>query len=97
MTFENLAAVMDEHQSPPRLQSPFAQRGRAVMGTRHSGEAGYRLANVPNFESLLATARNDATLLLDKDPQLATERGTAVRTLLYFFEQDEAVRLLRAW
>ncbi len=31
-----------------------------------------------------------------RDPELKSERGEALRTLLYLFERDEAVRLLRA-
>jgi ATP-dependent DNA helicase RecG len=34
--------------------------------------------------------------VLASDPQLASERGRALRTLLYIFECDEAVRLFRA-
>ncbi|MEM1372137.1 MAG: ATP-dependent DNA helicase RecG, partial [Pseudomonadota bacterium] len=70
--------------------------GGEVLGTRQSGEAGFRVAQVPNFEELLSAARDDAQLLLDEDPQLTSERGAAVRNLLYLFECDEAVRLFRA-
>ncbi len=35
-------------------------------------------------------------LLIERDPQLETPRGQAVRTLLYLFERDVAIRLLRA-
>jgi ATP-dependent DNA helicase RecG len=45
---------------------------------------------------LLATARDDARLILQKDPQLSSARGEALRVLLYLFERDEAVRYLRS-
>ena len=45
---------------------------------------------------LLETARNDARLVLHRDPDLQTERGRALRVLLYLFGKDEAIRLLRA-
>ena len=51
---------------------------------------------MPGFETLLAAARDDATLLLAADPALTGARGEAVRLLLYLFECDEAVRLFRA-
>lgn len=70
--------------------------GGEVLGTRQSGEAGFRVASVPNFEDLLTAARDDAQLFLDTDPHLETERGEAIRHLLYLFECDEAVRLFRA-
>ena len=70
--------------------------GGEMLGARQSGEQGFRIAEVPNFEMLLTAARDDARLVLASDPQLASERGRALRTLLYIFECDEAVRLFRA-
>ena len=70
--------------------------GGEVMGARQSGAPEFRVADVPNFVDLLAAARDDATLILNRDPDLKSERGEALRTLLYLFECDEAVRLFRA-
>jgi ATP-dependent DNA helicase RecG len=70
--------------------------GGEVLGARQSGIPEYRVANVPNFEELLGAARDDANLLLAHDPELESPRGEAIRTLLYLFECDEAVRLFRA-
>ena len=39
---------------------------------------------------------DDARLILSRDPELQSERGEALRLLLYLFGRDEAVRLLRA-
>jgi ATP-dependent DNA helicase RecG len=44
----------------------------------------------------LEIARKDARYVVETDPELASPGGNALRTLLYFFERDEAVRLLRA-
>ena len=41
-------------------------------------------------------ADRDAELLVQKDPKLDSERGQAVRVLLYLFEKREAFRTLRA-
>ena len=70
--------------------------GGEVLGARQSGLPEFRVANVPGFETLLAVARDDAQLILETDPQLESERGRALRTLLYLFECDEAARLFRA-
>jgi len=35
-------------------------------------------------------------MILDLDPKLESDRGKALRTLLYLFECDDAVRLFRA-
>lgn len=51
---------------------------------------------MPNFQELLAAARDDATLIMQQDQGLASARGQALRMLLYLFECDEAVRLFRA-
>ena len=41
-------------------------------------------------------ARDDARLLLDRDGGLDGTRGVAARTLLYLFERDAGVALLRS-
>ena len=46
--------------------------------------------------NLLAAARDDAALVLSRDPQLKSPRGEALRVLLYLFERDDAVRLISA-
>jgi ATP-dependent DNA helicase RecG len=33
---------------------------------------------------------------VDRDPDLASARGAALRNLLYIFGRDDAIRLLRA-
>ena len=70
--------------------------GGEMLGARQSGEPGFRVAEVPGFEMLLSAARDDAKLILATDAELASPRGQALRTLLYMFEADEAVRLFRA-
>ena len=44
---------------------------------------------------LLAAAHDDARLILARDPDLKSARGENLRTLLYLFGRDEAVRYLR--
>jgi ATP-dependent DNA helicase RecG len=67
-----------------------------VLGTRQSGLPSFRVARVEFHGKYIGAARDDAALLLARDPTLTTPRGEAVRTLLYLFERDEAVRLIRA-
>jgi ATP-dependent DNA helicase RecG len=67
-----------------------------VLGTKQSGSPDWRIARPETDGDLLAAARDDARLLIERDPQLETPRGQAVRTLLYLFERDVAIRLLRA-
>jgi ATP-dependent DNA helicase RecG len=67
-----------------------------VLGARQSGTPGFRVAEVPSFATLLEAAHDDARLVLSADPHLTGPRGQALKTLLYIFECDEAVRLFRA-
>ena len=67
-----------------------------VLGTRQSGLPGFKLARLDSDGDLLAAARDDARLVVDRDPELTSERGRALRVLLYLFERDAAIRLLRA-
>jgi len=67
-----------------------------VLGTRQSGMPGFRLARLEVHSKLLSAAREDAALVLNRDPRLASPRGAALRQLLYVFARDEAIRLLGA-
>src|ERR1700744_1350441 len=65
-----------------------------LLGTRQSGMPEFRIADLAVHGDLLAVARDDAKLIMTRDPELKSERGEALRTLLYLFERDEAVRYL---
>lgn len=70
--------------------------GGEVLGTRQSGLPDFKLADIMVHGELLAAARDDAKLIIARDPDLENPRGQALRTLLYLFQQDEAVRTLRS-
>jgi ATP-dependent DNA helicase RecG len=67
-----------------------------VLGTRQSGLPGFRVARIELHGKLIGPARDDAALVLTRDPDLTGPRGQALRQLLYLFERDEAIRLIRA-
>ncbi|WP_187971080.1 ATP-dependent DNA helicase RecG [Aquibium microcysteis] len=67
-----------------------------LLGTRQSGTPGFQVARLEAHGDLLEIARSDARLVLERDPDLVSPRGEALRLLLYLFGRDEAVRLLRA-
>ena len=67
-----------------------------VLGTQQSGVPEFRLADLSVHAELLSAARDDARLILLRDPDLETPRGQALRHLLYLFERDAAVRLIKA-
>ncbi|MDE1158604.1 MAG: ATP-dependent DNA helicase RecG [Neorhizobium sp.] len=67
-----------------------------LLGTRQSGTPGFRIASLEAHADLLEIARKDAAYLLERDQDLTTERGEAIRALLYLHRRDEAIRFLRA-
>jgi ATP-dependent DNA helicase RecG len=67
-----------------------------ILGTRQSGTPGFKVARLDADADLLAAARDDARLVVERDPELESERGQALRMLLYLFERDAGVRTLRA-
>ena len=67
-----------------------------LLGTRQSGTPGFRIARLDAHGDLLEIARQDARLIVERDPQLVSERGRALRNLLYLHGRDDAIRLLRA-
>ncbi len=70
--------------------------GGEALGTRQSGMPAFRLARFPEHGGLLEIARTDARAALERDPDLTGPRSEALRTLLYLFEREEGVRMLRS-
>jgi ATP-dependent DNA helicase RecG len=67
-----------------------------VLGARQAGAPGFRLARLDLHGQLLTLAREEAQAALARNPRLAGDENRPLRTLLYLFERDEAVRLLDA-
>ncbi|PWU76547.1 ATP-dependent DNA helicase RecG [Ochrobactrum sp. POC9] len=90
--------VMRETEDGFRIaEEDLKLRGEGeLLGTRQSGTPGFRLASIEAHGDLLEIARKDARYILTNDPDLESERGQALRVLLYLFGRDEAIRLLRA-
>ncbi len=67
-----------------------------VLGTRQSGLARHQLADLTVHGDLLEVAASDARAIVERDPGLESKRGAALRVLLYLFDRDRGVALLRA-
>jgi ATP-dependent DNA helicase RecG len=67
-----------------------------LLGTRQSGLPELRLADLARHGDLLEAARDDARLIMERDPGLSGERGRALRVLLYLFERDAGVKTLQS-
>jgi ATP-dependent DNA helicase RecG len=90
-------ALMRETQDGFRIaEEDLALRGGGeLLGTRQSGEAVFQIANLEQVQRLLPVAHGDARLLMERDGGLTSPRGEAARLLLYLFERDWGVQLLR--
>jgi ATP-dependent DNA helicase RecG len=92
-----LAILRDTDDGFRIAEEDLRLRGEGdVLGTRQSGMPGFRLARLEVHGPLLRAAREDAMLILNRDPKLGSPRGAALRHLLYLFARDEAIRLLGA-
>ncbi|MBB3658666.1 ATP-dependent DNA helicase RecG [Rhizobium sp. BK650] len=91
-------SIMRETEDGFRIaEEDLKLRGEGeLLGTRQSGTPGFRIASLEAHADLLEIARKDAAHLIERDAELTSERGQAVRTLLYLFRRDEAIRFLRA-
>ncbi|EJT05914.1 ATP-dependent DNA helicase RecG [Rhizobium sp. CCGE 510] len=91
-------SIMRETEDGFRIaEEDLKLRGEGeLLGTRQSGTPGFRIASLEAHADLLEIARKDAAYLIERDPELTSDRGTAIRTLLYLFRRDEAIRFLRA-
>ena len=90
-------ALMRETQDGFRIaeEDLRLRGGGELLGTRQSGEEAFRIADLEQITRLLPAAHDDARLLMERDGGLTGKRGEAARILLYLFERDWGVQLLR--
>jgi ATP-dependent DNA helicase RecG len=90
-------ALMRETQDGFRIAEEDLELrgGGELLGTRQSGDAAFRIASLDQVQRMLPVAHADARLLMERDGGLTSERGEAARILLYLFERDWGVQLLR--
>lgn len=94
---ERLATMRDTEDGFLIAEKDLELRGSGdILGTRQSGELQFRLADLSAHSELLAAARDDARLIVARDPELQGERGQNLRILLYLFERDRSIRYLRS-
>ncbi len=90
-------ALMRETQDGFRLAEEDLELrgGGELLGTRQSGDTPFSIASLDQIQRLLPLAHDDARLLIERDGGLHGPRGEAARLLLYLFERDWGVQLLR--
>ncbi len=94
---ERLAIMRETEDGFVIAEKDMELRGSGeILGTRQSGLPEFRLADLSAHAELLLAARDDANLIIDRDPELQADRGQALRTLLYLYERDQAIAYLRS-
>ena len=89
-----LAAMRETEDGFEIAEQDLKLRGPGeVLGSRQSGFATLRFANMSQDEELVDIAREDACAMLECDPGLESPRGLALRRLLQLFESP----LTQAW
>ena len=92
---ERLKVMRDTEDGFVIAEKDLELRGAGeILGTRQSGLPPTHFISYDDHRNLMQMAHQDARLITDKDPNLTTRRGEALKYLLYLFEQDEAVRTL---
>ena len=93
---ERRLRIMRDTENGFRIaEEDLAIRGAGDMiGTAQSGLPRFRVADLERQTGLMQMAQQDARKLLAEDPKLESDRGKAARVLLWFMEQDRAIRLI---
>lgn len=66
-----------------------------VLGTAQSGLPRFLVADLERDSGLMDAARDDARLVMHSDPELASARGKALKTLLYLMEREASIQLMK--
>jgi ATP-dependent DNA helicase RecG len=75
----------------------YKMRGAGdVLGVQQSGLPPFRLVSPEEHASMLGAADKEARLAVERDPELTSERGEAIRLVLALFGYSEAAELARS-
>ena len=94
---ERLKVIRESEDGFYLAETDLRLRGEGdVLGTRQSGMPDFRIGDAATQLDLFEIAHDQAGLALERDPDLSSARSQPLRTLLYLFERDQAVRYLRS-
>jgi ATP-dependent DNA helicase RecG len=75
----------------------FKMRGAGdMLGTQQSGMPPFRLVDAETHSDLLGAADKEARLAIERDPELKSSRGQAIRMALTLFGYADAAELARS-
>lgn len=92
---KRLDVIRDTEDGFRIAEEDLSMRGAGdVLGTAQSGLPNFRIADLERQGALLALAQDDARTFLNQDPDLTSDRGQAMRQLLWLMEQDRAIQMI---
>lgn len=94
---ERLDAIRRNDDGFAIAEIDFRLRGAGdMLGTQQSGLPPFRLVSPEAHGDLLGSADKEARLAVERDPDLTSERGQAIRTVLRLFGYEDAAELGRS-
>lgn len=94
---ERLDAIRRNDDGFAIAEIDFRLRGAGdMLGTQQSGLPPFRLVSPEAHGDLLGSADKEARLAVERDPELTSERGQAIRTVLRLFGYEDAAELGRS-
>jgi len=65
-----------------------------LIGLAQSGLPQFKIADLSIHLNLMQIAYDDARITINNDPNLESERGKAIKNLLYLMKKEESIRLI---
>jgi len=65
-----------------------------ILGKKQSGIASFKVSDLHFDQDILQDVRKDSIKIIEEDPDFKSDRGKKLKTLLYLFERDIAIKTL---
>ena len=94
---ERLSVMRDTNDGFIISEKDLQLRGAGeILGTKQSGGEMFKVLNITEHEDLIKIANKEAKLIINKNPTLSGIQGENLKTLLYLFDQDKAITLIKS-
>ncbi len=94
---ERLTVLRNSNDGFKIAEADLKLRGAGeVLGIRQSGLPNFHFADLSEHTTLLQLANRAAISFLSQDPNLETNRGQALKNMLYLFGKDKEIHFLKA-
>ena len=67
-----------------------------VLGTRQSGDQYFKFLDLSIHENLIKIADQQAKMIINKNILLSDSYGNKLKTLLYMYDQNKAINLIKS-